>query len=61
MGNFKVEPKKADESLTTWQNRLAEIYHLDGIMQEIICVVSRVSYCKGIDDIIENMKKEGRL
>lgn len=58
---MKIPPPKNDESLTMWRARLADIYHLDPLMQELLREVSVTSYTQGTSDIIDALKKEGRL
>lgn len=52
---------KKDESLAMWRVRLAQEFHLDAKMRELLREVSVTSYIRGTDVIIDTLKKEGRL
>ena len=52
---------KEDESLAMWCNRLANIYHFSEIQKEVLMTVNTTSYSQGVTDIIEELKREGRL
>ncbi len=58
---MKVPPIKKDETLAMWRERLACELNLDEKMQELIREVSITSYIRGTNDIIDTLKKEGRL
>jgi hypothetical protein len=58
---MKVPPIKEDESLAMWRERLAQEFNLDLKMQEILREVSITSYIHGTNEIIDTLKKEGRL
>lgn len=58
---MKIPKIKEDESLAMWRDRLAQEFNLDDKMKEIIREVSITSYIYGTDDIIDSLKKEGRL
>ena len=58
---MKVPPIKEDESLAMWRERLAREFNLDLKMQEILRAVSITSYIHGTNEIIDTLKKEGRL
>jgi hypothetical protein len=58
---MKIPKIKEDESLAMWRERLARELNLDYKMQELIREVSITSYIHGTNDIIDTLKKEGRL
>jgi len=58
---MKVPPIKKDETLAMWRERLARELNLDEKTQELIREVSITSYIHGTNDIIDTLKKEGRL
>ena len=58
---MNIPKKKNEESLAMWRERLAQEFNLSPKVQAILDTVSIVSYNKGIDDIIEILKKENIL
>ena len=58
---MEIPKIKKDESLAMWRERLARELNLDYNMQELIREVSITSYIHGTNDIIDTLKKEGRL
>lgn len=58
---MNIPPKKDDESLAMWCNRLADIYHFSEIQKEVLLTVNTTSYSQGVTDIINELKNEGRL
>jgi hypothetical protein len=58
---MKIPKIKEDESLAMWRERLARELNLDEKTQELIREVSITSYIHGTNDIIDTLKKEGRL
>jgi hypothetical protein len=58
---MKVPPIKKDESLAMWRERLAREFNLSHQVKEILDAVSVESYIHGTNDIIDVLKKEGRL
>lgn len=58
---MKVPPIKKEESLAKWRARLAEEFNLNDKMQELLREVSVTSYIHGTNDIIDALKKEGRI
>ena len=58
---MKIPKIKKDESLAAWRERLAQEFHLDYNMQELIREVSMTSYIRGTNVIIDTLKKEGRV
>ena len=58
---MKIPEIKEDESLAMWRERLAQEFNLDPKMQELIREVSITSYIHGTDDIMDALKKEGRI
>ena len=58
---MKIPKIKEDESLAMWRERLARELNLDYKMQELIREVSVTSYIHGTNDIIDVLKKDGRL
>ena len=58
---MKIPKIKKDESLAAWRERLAQEFHLDYKMQELIREVSMSSYIRGTNVIIDTLKKEGKL
>ena len=58
---MKIPKKKDDESLAMWRVRLAQEFHLDAKMRELLREVSITSYIVGTNTIIDTLKKEGRL
>ena len=58
---MKIPKIKEDESLAAWRERLAQEFHLDYKMQELIREVSVTSYIRGTDVMLYTLKKEGRV
>ena len=58
---MKIPKIKEDESLAAWRERLAQEFHLDYKMQELIRQVSVTSYIHGTNTTLEILKKEGRV
>ena len=58
---MNIPPKNDDESLAMWCNRLANIYHFSEIQKEVLRTVNTTSYSQGVTDIINELKREGRL
>ena len=58
---MKIPKIKEDESLAMWRDRLAREFNLSEQMKEIVREVSVTSYIHGTDDIIKELKEEGRL
>ena len=58
---MKIPKIKDDESLAMWRGRLARELNLDYKMQELIREVSITSYIRGTDDILDTLKKEGKI
>ncbi len=58
---MKIPKIKDDESLAMWRERLAKELNLDYQTQELLREVSITSYIHGNDDIIDALKKEGKL
>lgn len=58
---MKIPKIKEDESLAAWRERLAQEFHLDYKMQELIREVSITSYIHGTNTTLEILKKEGRV
>jgi hypothetical protein len=58
---MKIPKKKDDGSLAMWRERLAQEFHLDAKMRELLREVSITSYIVGTNTIIDTLKKEGRL
>jgi hypothetical protein len=58
---MKIPKIKEDESLAAWRERLAQEFHLDYKMQELIREVSVTSYIHGTDVALGILKKEGKL
>ncbi len=58
---MKVQKIREDESLAMWRARIADTFNLDHQMQEIIREVSITSYIHGTNDVIDTLKKEGRI
>ena len=58
---MEIPKIKKDENLAMWRDRLARELNLDYKMQELIREVSITSYIHGTNDIIDTLKKEGRL
>ena len=58
---MKIPKTKEDESLAAWRERLAQEFHLDYKMQELIREVSVTSYIHGTNTTLEILKKEGRV
>ena len=58
---MEIPKIKEDESLAMWRERLAREFNLDDKMKEIIREVSITSYIHGTDDIMDSLKKEGKL
>ena len=54
----KIRP---DESLAMWRARIADTFHLDHQMREIIGEVSITSYIRGTNDVFNTLRKEGRI
>lgn len=52
---------KDDESLAMWRERLARELNLDYKTQELIREVSITSYIRGTNDILDTLKKEGKI
>ena len=58
---MKIPKIKDDESLAMWRERLAREFNLDYKMQELIREVSITSYIRGTNDILDTLKKEGKI
>lgn len=58
---MKIPKIKKDESLAMWRARIADTFQLDHQMQEILREVSITSYIHGTNDVIDTLKKEGRI
>jgi hypothetical protein len=58
---MKIPKIKENESLAMWEARLAEEFNLDPKMQELIREVSVTSYIRGMNDILDTLKKEGKI
>lgn len=58
---MKIPKIREDESLAMWRARIADTFNLDHQMQEIIREVSITSYIHGANDVIDTLKKEGRI
>ena len=58
---MKIPKIKEDESIAAWRERLAQEFHLDYKMQELIREVSVTSYIHGTNTTLEILKKEGRV
>ena len=58
---MKIPKIKEDESLAMWRERLARELNLDYKMQELIREVSITSYIRGTNDILDTLKKEGKI
>ena len=58
---MKIPKIKKDESLVMWRVRLAQEFHLDAKMRELLREVSITSYIHGTNVIIETLKKENKL
>ena len=58
---MEIPKIKEDESLAMWRERLTRELNLDYNVQELIREVSITSYIHGTNDIIDTLKKEGRL
>ena len=58
---MKIPKIREDESLAMWRARIADTFNLDRQMQEIIREVSITSYIHGTNDVIDTLKKEGRI
>ena len=58
---MEIPKIKEDESLAMWRDRLAKEFNLDYKMQELLREVSITSYIHGTDQIIDTLKKEGRM
>lgn len=58
---MKVPPIKSDESLSMWRARIADTFHLSDQVREIIREVSITSYIHGTNDVLDTLKKEGRI
>lgn len=58
---MNIPEKKDDESLAMWCNRLADIYHFSEIQRDILQTVCCTAYSQGTTDIINELKREGRI
>ena len=58
---MEIPKIKDDESLAMWRERLAQEFHLDYKMQELIREVSITSYIHGTNTTLEILKQEGRV
>lgn len=58
---MKIPKIRPDESLAMWRSRIADTFHLDHQMQEILREVSVTSYIHGTNDVLDTLKKEGRI
>ena len=58
---MNIPQRTEEESLTMWCNRLANIYHFSEIQKEVLLTVNTTSYSQGVTDIIEELKREGRI
>lgn len=58
---MKIPKIREDESRAMWRARIADTFNLDHQMQEIIREVSITSYIHGTNDVIDTLKKEGRI
>lgn len=58
---MEIPKIKEDESLAMWRVRLAQELNLDYKTRLLICEVSTTSYLQGTVDIIDTLKKEGRI
>lgn len=60
-GTMNIPQRTDEESLAMWCNRLANIYHFSEIQKEVLLTVNTTSYSQGVTDIINELKREGRL
>ena len=58
---MKIPKIKEGESLAMWRERLAQEFHLDAKMRELIREVSMTSYIRGMDVMLDTLKKEGKI
>ena len=58
---MNIPQRTEEKSLAMWCNRLANIYHFSEIQKEVLRTVNTTSYSQGVTDIIEELKREGRL
>ena len=58
---MKVPPIKSDESLAMWRARISDTFNLSDQLREIIREVSITSYIHGTNDVLDTLKKEGRI
>ena len=58
---MKIPPIREDESLAAWRKRIADHFNLSEQVREIIREVSIRSYIIGTNDVIDTLKKEGRI
>ena len=52
---------REDESLAMWRARIADTFNLSDQVREIIREVSITSYIHGTNDVLDKLKKEGRI
>ena len=52
---MNIPPKKDEESLSMWCERLANIYKMSYIQKEILLHVCTTSYSQGVKDILERL------
>ena len=58
---MEIPKIKEDESLAMWRERIAREFNLSEQVKEILREVSITSYIHGTNDIINTLKKEGRI
>lgn len=58
---MKVPKIRKDESLAMWRARIADTFHLDHQMQEILREMSITSYIHGTNDVLDTLRQEGRI
>ena len=59
--SMKIPKIKEGESLVMWRVRLAQDFHLDAKMRELLREVSVTSYIRGADVMLDTLKKEGKI
>ena len=52
---------REDESLAMWRARISDTFNLSDQVREIIREVSITSYIHGTNDVLDTLKKEGRI
>ena len=58
---MKVPKIREDESLAMWRARIADTFNLSDQVREIIREVSITSYIHGTNDVLDTLRKEGRI